>query len=1043
MIHVHYKFSFKRDHDTVVLDQPNITLKELKKQIMCKEKLKTGDLQITDAQNNQEYTNDEGLIPKGSTVNVRRIPSRVKSLVSKSKTIEHRDTRTHQPALEAIKATLTDDMSEVEKIKAVIFQSSYDSSLYRKSSPPLPEHYTCYRCGRGGHHIRNCPTNMDKNYNSPLPLKRSSGIPQSFMIEVDDPTRKGAMLTNRGRFAIPAIDAEAYHVGKKEKPLFLQMQQQQLKPESEEPLPNELLCPICEELLSDTVIIPCCGSNYCDDCIRNALLESEDHICPKCGKSVSPDTLTANNYLRQVVNNFMNERGSIKSKRAQSTSPSQNLTSTPEPVPKLPPISGEKQTLCKPAHSQQPADQAVEAPPTLTGPNSDSSTTCTDLVCLQLPDEDVVVKTDNSTSDVPTNATTASAASLKPAVSVADQLPSVSGNLQSSSTGLPLKPSEPSVLSTSMNSVPWYSATPQGASIYPPTSLQGGPAPSLCSSTTSIPALIPKDWNILGRNNRKWSPQRDPLQRSSPIRSFSKSYSQSSILRRSRSRSRSSSRSHSSYHNHRRDLSTQSQSYNSYSYGYRRTWSPTPSSLTSSQIGQGSRSRSPLDCHKSYCHSSKRPCRTSNKNSRRQRSPSPHRSRSPRRSASKLDSCQYDQGQSLKQEQYQQWEREYREWYNVYVHSYTGNLQNQVPLLPTPPTTNRQEGGTCGNPSASCSGATWTKKHSTPSQSSSQSSSDGSSTPPGRKARPVVYQQKEEASSTRSVANFTNDSRKHKNRQGTEEKTCSRSKAKDEKELGTRRSKDRDSRPEMKRHHDEAVRSSDNRDRSPGMSRSERKKSLSHKTQCSENLKTKRTDQQEKLRTKSPKESDGDKQHHKKKVQTQETISLEEKKLEHQKQELHSETTGKSEKTIQADMNVEDKINERTKTKREKSVKVKPEECTSRDQREASVAAGGERKRDGEKQKLNLGLSACRGGQDEEKIKNQWKEGEKAEEVTSGERREEEEEVVVRKLFPASLMKKRDAERIWMEKRHSYFMQESWRKSHEQTGSERCAETRK
>lgn len=43
-----------------------------------------------------------------------------------------------------------------------------------------------------------------------------------------------------------------------------------------------------------TVFISCSG-------IRTALLDSEDHVCPTCGQSdVSPDTLIANKFLRQV-----------------------------------------------------------------------------------------------------------------------------------------------------------------------------------------------------------------------------------------------------------------------------------------------------------------------------------------------------------------------------------------------------------------------------------------------------------------------------------------------------------------------------------------------------------------------------------------------------------------------------------------------------------------------------------------------------------------------------------------------------------------------
>ncbi|XP_037620751.1 E3 ubiquitin-protein ligase RBBP6-like isoform X3 [Sebastes umbrosus] len=73
---VHYKFSSKLDYNTVTFDGLHITLNELKRQIMGRERLKATDcdLQITNAQTREEYTDDEVHIPKHSSVIVRRTP---------------------------------------------------------------------------------------------------------------------------------------------------------------------------------------------------------------------------------------------------------------------------------------------------------------------------------------------------------------------------------------------------------------------------------------------------------------------------------------------------------------------------------------------------------------------------------------------------------------------------------------------------------------------------------------------------------------------------------------------------------------------------------------------------------------------------------------------------------------------------------------------------------------------------------------------------------------------------------------------------------
>ncbi len=59
MTHVHYKFSSKLSYDTVLFDGPHITLRDLKRQIMGREKLRAGDcdLQITNAQTKEGKKN--------------------------------------------------------------------------------------------------------------------------------------------------------------------------------------------------------------------------------------------------------------------------------------------------------------------------------------------------------------------------------------------------------------------------------------------------------------------------------------------------------------------------------------------------------------------------------------------------------------------------------------------------------------------------------------------------------------------------------------------------------------------------------------------------------------------------------------------------------------------------------------------------------------------------------------------------------------------------------------------------------------------------
>ena len=58
----------------------------------------------------------------------------------------------------------------------------------------------------------------------------------------------------------------AYKKGKKEKPPFLKSSEPVIAEPEENLVPPELLCPLCKDILSDAVIIPCCGVSFCDEC---------------------------------------------------------------------------------------------------------------------------------------------------------------------------------------------------------------------------------------------------------------------------------------------------------------------------------------------------------------------------------------------------------------------------------------------------------------------------------------------------------------------------------------------------------------------------------------------------------------------------------------------------------------------------------------------------------------------------------------------------------------------------------------------------------
>ncbi|MED6268013.1 hypothetical protein CHARACLAT_017935, partial [Characodon lateralis] len=680
------------------------------------------------------FTEDGVHIPKGSSVIVRRIPIIGKSSShSKTKHKERSDVQipnafgSHRKISDSSStralsffskmqlANLAEaDVSEEDKIRVMMNQSSCEMMQNSKLGPVLPENYACYRCGNTGHHIRNCPVSLDKNVEAPPRIKKSTGIPRSFMVEVDDPNIKGVMLTSCGRYAIPAIDAEAYAVGKKEKPPFI-LQEQPKCEEKEEPVPDELLCLICRDLLSDAVVIPCCGNSYCDDCIRTTLLESEDHLCPTCGQSdVSPDTLIANKFLRQ---------NKIKKPLQSPCTEQESLVNRPkpEPSPSLPQSTDVPPATPEPApvgHSSENTSPQPEQSHAVT-PNKEELEKIHDNLETVVPSDLV---SDRDSPDAPSQlisqvnsmeeteqlqtacvnqrqSSSHSTTRLSRSSTSRDSICSTStypaGNLTESSLEQPKTSSSSSSCSSlPATPLPLFPSPPFHTFVhthqplssylpgYPPTTPTwklpippGAPIPSLCSSssTSSIPVLIPKEWYRFHRKKKERSPHKRSISHSvSKSSKSSRSYSGSSS--RSGSRSRSRSRHRSPYANHR---DFHSHSNHSRSFGYKRPRSPTPSSSSSPLSGCHSRSKMSLDRSRKNCHHSKRSALSSSKR-RRERS-----SREARKS-SRSKGLNDISGLKLERQWYLQWKEEYQEWYNKYFSSCISHF-HQLPFPPPPP----------------------------------------------------------------------------------------------------------------------------------------------------------------------------------------------------------------------------------------------------------------------------------------------------------------------------------------------------------------------
>ncbi|XP_072705297.1 E3 ubiquitin-protein ligase RBBP6-like [Ciconia boyciana] len=131
---VHYKFSSKVNYDTVTFNGLHISLCDLKRQIMSREKLKAThcDLQITNAQTKEEYTDDNALIPRNSSVIVRRIPAGSVKATSKTYVISR-----SEPVSATSKAT--DDSSAPISLAQLIKVYLYSHQTANLAEANAPE----------------------------------------------------------------------------------------------------------------------------------------------------------------------------------------------------------------------------------------------------------------------------------------------------------------------------------------------------------------------------------------------------------------------------------------------------------------------------------------------------------------------------------------------------------------------------------------------------------------------------------------------------------------------------------------------------------------------------------------------------------------------------------------------------------------------------------------------------------------------------------------------------------------------------------------
>ncbi|KAJ3121668.1 hypothetical protein HK098_003492, partial [Nowakowskiella sp. JEL0407] len=174
-------------------------------------------------------------------------------------------------------------------------------------TPPVG--YVCYRCGQKGHFISACPTLNDSEF-QPKRIKRTTGIPKIFLQSVDNvesvKDKSGVMVTSNGDLVVAMANTQAWNKISSQTKNYLGTGDIQNIVTN---FPPEFECRICHLLVKDAVLSNCCQTVFCDECIRNRLLEptppTPQFTCPACSSNLLPSKLEPAITLRKKIQDFL------------------------------------------------------------------------------------------------------------------------------------------------------------------------------------------------------------------------------------------------------------------------------------------------------------------------------------------------------------------------------------------------------------------------------------------------------------------------------------------------------------------------------------------------------------------------------------------------------------------------------------------------------------------------------------------------------------------------------------------------------------------
>ncbi|KAI3828900.1 hypothetical protein L1987_03011 [Smallanthus sonchifolius] len=368
---VYYKFKSAKDYDSISIDGHFITVASLKEKIYESKQLGRGtdyDLVVTNAQTNEEYLDEDMLIPKNTSVLIRRIPGQPRKPIVAAPVTEQAEPKgfNEMDSAQQAKSNFSgaglsvtnyldgseydefgNDLYEIPEVVPVMSNNQFhdapapskadeDSKIQALIDTPAldwqQQSFDGFGAGRGfghgmggrmgargfgrggggferktpppGYVCHRCKTPGHFIQHCP-----TNGDPNFDIKRVKPPTgipKSMLMATPDGSYALPS---GAVAVLKPNEAAFEKEIEGMPSTRTVGDLPPELHCPLCKQVMKDAVLTSkCCFKSFCDKCIRDHIINKSACVCG--ATNVLADDLLPNKTLRDTINRILESNNS-------------------------------------------------------------------------------------------------------------------------------------------------------------------------------------------------------------------------------------------------------------------------------------------------------------------------------------------------------------------------------------------------------------------------------------------------------------------------------------------------------------------------------------------------------------------------------------------------------------------------------------------------------------------------------------------------------------------------------------------------------------